>query len=305
MFFDSMILIDTKEGNAMALKEMNGYRAIACTLLIVSSAAGHTGVMSAETVSPIDAFYISAFGGGGAIVSSSLYQQGTALYPYGSESGYIDNKGPLAVNAIGTFNSNSAWLIGGHVGYRWPARLSNYVNSSWAFSPATELEGYYIGGTNIHGDDLNNNTARLVEHDFHVTYPLQTGVVLVNAVLNVNHSALGQFHPYVGAGAGLAVVSISGANSTQKSPPEPGINHYNSDSNDANTTFAAQPKIGVSFNLNQQTGMFIEYRFLYLAASNYTFGSTSYPTHVATTNWDVKIGSQYYNMASAGIQFDL
>lgn len=51
--------------------------------------------------------------------------------------------------------------------------------------------------------------------------------------------------------------------------------------------------------------MFLEYRFLYLSASDYTFGSTVYLTHIATTNWDVKIGSQYYNMATAGIQFDL
>ena len=289
----------------MKLKGMNCHVSIACILFISSGiSAGYAGTMGAETVTS-DAVYIGAFGGGGAVMSGGLYQQGTALYPYGSGSGYIDNKGPLAVNAIGAFNSNSAWLVGGHVGYRWPARLSNYMSSNWTFAPATELEGYYIGGTNIHGDDLNNDTARLVEHDFHVTYPLQTGVVLANAVLNANHSALGRFHPYVGVGVGLAVVSISGANSTQKSPPEPGINHYNSDPNDVSTTFAAQPKIGVNFDLSQHTSMFIEYRFLYLAASNYTFGSTSYPTHVATTNWDVKIGSQYYNMGTVGIQFDL
>ncbi|MCX7117927.1 MAG: acyloxyacyl hydrolase [Legionellales bacterium] len=289
----------------MKLIGVNCHASIACILLISSVSVGYAGTMGAAPVAPLDAYYIGVFGGGGAVMSGSVHQQGTALYPYGPGSGYIGNKGPLAVNAIGTFNSSSAWLVGGHVGYRWPARLSNDMNSNWTFAPATELEGYYIGGANIYGDDLNNATARLVEHDFHVTYPLQTGVVLANAVLNANHSALGRFHPYVGVGVGLAVVSISGANSTQKSPPEPGINHYNSDPNDVGTTFAAQPKIGVSFDLSQHTSMFVEYRFLYLAASNYTFGSTSYPTHVATTNWDVKIGSQYYNMGSVGFQFDL
>lgn len=290
----------------MKIKGMNCHTSMACILFFISSSsAGIAGTMGAETDMPIGAVYIGAFGGGGAVTSGSLYQQGTALYPYGSGSGYINNKGPLAVNAIGSFNSNSSWLVGGHVGYRFPARLSNYMNSNWTFSPATELEGYYIGGTYIHGDDLNNDTAMLDEHNFHVTYPLQTGVVLANAVLNVNHSVLGRFHPFVGVGVGLAVISISGANSTQKTPSEPGINHYNSDPNDVSTTFAAQPKIGVSFDLSQHTSLFVEYRFLYLAASNYTFGSTSYPTHVATTNWDVKIGSQYYNMGSVGIQFDL
>lgn len=253
----------------------------------------------------IDAIYVGAFGGGGSVTSGNLYQQGTALYPYGSDSGYINNKGPLAVNAEGASNSDSGWFVGGHVGYRWPAKSLNHIGSNWTFAPASELEGYYLGGTTIQGDDLNNATARLVEHYFHVTYPLQTGVFLVNAVLNANHSALERFHPYVGVGAGAAVISISGANSTQKVPSEPDINHYNSDSSDTSTAFAAQPKMGVSFDLSQHTSMFMEYRFLYLAASNYTFGSTSYPTHVATTNWDVKIGSQYYNMGSIGLQFDL
>ena len=286
------------------ITKTKGLTSIAIMFLISSGSAVYGGTMGAEAT-PIGTIYFAAFTGGGVISSGSLYQQGTALYPYGSGSSYTNNDGPLAVNAQGKTNNSSEWIIGGHVGYRWPARLLNYIGSSWTFSPATELEGYYIGGTTIQGDDINNATARLVEHDFRVTYPLQTGVVLVNAVLNANTSATSKFHPYVGVGVGAAVITIAGAVSTQIAPPESGINHYNSDPNDTTTTFAAQPKIGISYDLSNNTSIFAEYRFLYLAASNYTFGSTSYPTHVATTNWDVKIGSQFYNMGSVGVQFDI
>ena len=134
---------------------------------------------------------------------------------------------------------------------------------------------------------------------------MHTGVFLINAVLKANHVDVGNFHPYLGVGFGTALIAISGANSTQTPPPEPGINHYNSRSSDTATAFAAAPKVGVSFDLMKSTSMFIEYRFLYLSATDYTFGSTVYPTHVATSNWDATIGSQYYNMGTIGFQYDL
>ena len=151
----------------------------------------------------------------------------------------------------------------------------------------------------------HNATTRFTEHDFRVTYPLHAGVFLVNALLHANPSHFEKFHPYVGVGAGTAVLSISGANSTQKTPAEPGLNHYNSGTNDTSLAFAAQPKIGLAFQLNQSTNVFAEYRFLYLSTSDFTFGSSVYPTHVATSNWDVKIGSQHYNMGTIGIRYDL
>ncbi len=212
----------------------------------------------------------------------------------------------MAVNAFGkSSGGNSAWVVGGHVGYEWPTRVLNYFNSKWSFSPATELEGYYLGGVTLSGHDINNNTDRLDEHDFLVSYPMQTSVFLINAILNINNAEFSKFHPYVGVGIGSAIVSISGANSTQTSPFEAGINHYNSDSSDTVTAFAAQPKIGVQWNLNQNTSVFAEYRFLYLAATGHTFGSTVYPTHVATSNWDVKIGAQKYNIGTVGVRFGL
>ena len=282
----------------MKIKGINCYKSIVYILFASSGSAMYAGAMGTESVASKGGVYVGAFGGGGATTSSNLSQGGTAFLAEASG-------GPLAVNSNGESSRTSAWIAGGHVGYQWTARPVNHINSNWTYAPATELEGYYLGGASLSGNELNNDTTRLNEHDFFVTYPMHTGVVLVNAVLNANHSDLGKFHPYIGVGAGTAVISIRGANSTQKSPSEPGVNHYNSDTNDTRIAFAAQPKIGVSFDLNQNANMFVEYRFLYLSASDYTFGSTVYPTHVATSNWDVKIGSQYYNMGTIGIHYDL
>ena len=292
----------------MIFKKTKLYASIASILCITSSAISHAGTMGAEAVAPIGAFYIGGFGGGGGSLSTNLTQQGTALYMYTSTSGPSNpsNGGPLAVNAFGQSNSPSLWMAGGQVGYRFPEGMLKYFSPNWTFAPASELEGYYLGQSTMHGADLNNDAgSRLNEHDFHVTYPLSTGVFLVNGVLNATSSSLGRFHPYIGAGAGVAVISISGANSLQTTPLEAGINHFNSNPNDTSVAFAAQPKIGVSFNLRDNTNVFLEYRFLYLSGTDFTFGSTMYPTHVATTNWDVTIGSQYFNMGTAGIRFDL
>lgn len=263
-----------------------------------SGSIAYAGAMGTELAKPQDALYVGAFGGGGAIMANSLQQQGTAFFAESSG-------GALAVNARGESKSTSAWLVGGHVGYRWPARSLNLAHLNATLAPATELEGYYLGGVTIEGNDQNNDTTRLVEHNFHVTYPMKTSVFLVNGILNGTHTDLGNIHPYIGVGVGTAILSISGANSTQTAPLEPDINHYNSGSSDARIAFAAQPKVGASFRLSQQTSMFVEYRFLYLSATDYTFGSTVYPTHVVTSNWDVKIASQYYNMGTIGVQFDL
>ena len=282
----------------MNMKKIPCYASCTGVLLFSLGTGVYGGAMGNDSLASVGSIYVGAFGGGGAVTNTGLSQQGTAFYAEASG-------GPLAVNATGQLSGSSAWIVGGHVGYQWPERVLNHIGSNWTFAPATELEGFYIGGASLSGDDLSNDTTRLTEHDFFITSPMQTGVFLVNAVFSANHPSLGKFHPYIGVGAGTAVISIVGANSTQKTPSEPGINHYNSGSSDTGIAFAAQPKMGVSFNLSQNTTMFVEYRFLYLSASNYTLGSTVYPTHVATSNWDVKMGSQYFNMGTVGLQYDL
>jgi hypothetical protein len=276
-------------------------RPIFCMLSLLSGSTVYAGTMGTESVDDYGRIYVGAFGGAGTLSGNDMTQSGASFYP--EVAG-----GPLLVNAQGRFGPSSMWLIGGHLGYQWPSktlRTLNNINKKYTFTPAFELEGYYIGGIKITGDDINSETARLDEHDFLDTYPSNVGVFLVNAILSVNASNFEKIHPYVGVGAGTSVISISDASSIQKSPPEPGVNHYDGKTDDTATSFAAQAKIGINFDLNQSANLFLEYRFLYLAANNYIFGPTIAPGHNVTTPWAVNIASSIYNMGTVGLQYDL
>ena len=265
---------------------------ILCALI---GAEMHAGVMGPALTSVPGAIYFGVFGGGGSSNKIDISQYGTAFY---TEL----NGGPLAVNAFGQTNSRSAGLVGGHLGFQWMNSYSNLFNSQWSLTPAVELEGYYLGKSSITGHDINNDTVRLPEHDFLVSYPMSTGVFLTNAVLNFNSSQR-KIHPYIGGGIGSVVLSILNAQAIQVAPEEPGVNHYNSNPSDTDSAFAAQVKIGLNFALSKNLSTFAEYRGLYIADTNYSFGSTVYPGHVATTNWRVEMGSQYYNLGAAGIRY--
>ena len=131
----------------------------------------------------------------------------------------------------------------------------------------------------------------------------------MNGVLNMDQSLFTNFKPYIGFGAGIASVNISGAFSEQIDPPEIGLNHYNSADSSSSVTLAFQPKVGLSYKLNEHSNVFVEYRFLYLTPTSVEFGNTNrtpaFPGHPITTNWTVALSSQYYNMGTAGIQFDI
>ena len=239
--------------------------------------------------------YLGFFGAGGALSNFSALQFGSAYY--------ADTKGgPLAVNASGQTNARAEWFIGGQVGYEWQERSLQW-HSQWNISPGIELEGFYIGKNTVVSEELNNSTTRLTEHDFNVHYPMESGIGLINAIFTFKHHDYGSFKPYIAAGIGAGVVSISNAISTQTSPLEPNINHYNSHASDNSTVFAVQPKVGFRYTLRPCLDLFAEYRFLYLSGSNFTFGSTVYPSHVATSNWNVMLGSQYYNMGVLGVRY--
>lgn len=262
-------------------------------VLTFSSPMAFSGTMGEAVTAPLNV-YIGIFGGGGSVSDINISQFGTAFYTEAQG-------GPLAVNAVGTMQSSSTGLIGGHLGYAW----SGLQMPSWRIVPALELEGYYLGGVTLEGNDINNNTDRLDEHNFLNSYPLKTGVLLANMVLNADSASFGRFHPYVGIGLGSAIMSISNAVSTQVAPPEPGVNHYNSDNNDTTLALAVQPKIGVGFDVSSTVNIFVEYRFLYLSDTHYTFGSTVYPAHVPTSSWEIKMQSQSYNFGTIGVNLDL
>lgn len=270
-------------------------KAVSGCLLVLTASVANSGAMGPVSITETGKIYVGVFGGGGTVNSVDISQFGTAFF---SE---VTSIGPLAVNAFGSSGSSSTGMVGGHIGFAWP----NNVGAHFPVTPALELEGYYMGGVTINGNDITNETASLPEHDFLVTYPLKTGVFLVNAVLNSSNSVFGNFKPYAGVGIGSALVSTSGATSLQLRPLEPGINHYDGDPNDTAFAFAAQPKVGVRYEFNSHASVFIEYRYLYLSQTNYTFGSTQAHGHVPTSPWLVRIKPQSYNMGTVGIEFDV
>ena len=148
--------------------------------------------------------YVGIFGGGGSINDIHLQQRGTALY--GAAAG-----GPLVVNAQGPSRTDSIWLAGIHIGYRW---LQCQKGNQWNLVPAAELEGYYLGNFHETGI-LANPTTRVPEHTFVDSFPLNTGVLLVNAVFIINTPYMTRVRPYVGIGAGTARLAISGAHSAR------------------------------------------------------------------------------------------
>ncbi|MDF1677325.1 MAG: outer membrane beta-barrel protein [Legionellaceae bacterium] len=244
-----------------------------------------------------DYIYFSVFGGGGGATSAPIKQKGTSFFALAAR--------PVDVNARGTSNANSAWILGGQVGYQWLPRPIKHVDTKWSISPATELEGYYIGHSTFKVEDKDNNLLHIPEHKFQNTFPLDIGVFLINAVLHMDNVNWEKVHPYIGAGIGSAVTAISNATSFQTDPPEPNINHFNSDPNASSVTFAAQPKVGMTYILSDTIKIFAEYRLLILASGNYFFGSTVRERHNATTEWTVSIGSHFYNLGTVGIRYDI
>lgn len=238
--------------------------------------------------------YLGVFGGGGSSTDTDLIQYGNAFF---SE---LESIGPLDINAFGSGGRRDVGLVGGQIGYQWAP--TPFFHSSWTMTPAFELEGYYLGKGKFVGSDLINGTNLLEEHDFSVSLPMNSSVFLANAIINLN-PAMSRWHPYLGVGIGAAVLSIHGATSFQESPPELGVNHFDGNPNDTTSTFAAQGKLGLQFDLSQCWNLFVEYRGLYLTNSQFTFGGTVAASHVPTSSWQVKVDSQYYNLGAAGVKF--
>lgn len=265
-------------------------------LLALSGTTTQAGTMGPAQISATEKIYFGVFGGGGSSNQVKMNQYGTTFF-----SEILG--GPLAITAFGRTNNRNVEFIGGHIGYEWQDIFLNAFNTQASLSPAIELEGYYVGKSSFTGHTINNDTTRLAEYDFLVTYPMSADVFLANTVLNFKSANFARLNPYVGAGIGAAILSISNANSLQLNPLEADVNHYNGNPNDKVAAFAAQTKAGLNFALNEHFSIFGEYRWLYMADTSFTFGSTSYLTHAPTSSWNTKLGAQYYNMGAGGIRF--
>lgn len=240
-----------------------------------------------------NAFYIGGFGGIGTANHFNVSQFGTAFFTEAEG-------GPLAVNAFGQLGNPSAPFFGAQLGYQAP-EINLKTDSVWKMKLAAELEGYTMSHRSFHGI-LSNNTERIPEHTFNVSYPLHRTVFLGNAILNFIHPRF-IMHPYIGLGIGNALVRIAEATGMQSNPIEANVNHYNAKSSDSVSVFAGQLKVGFSYELTSHMAFFADYRRLYLASSDFRFGSTVYPTHVETSHWQVKLSSQKYNLANIGLKF--
>lgn len=234
--------------------------------------------------------YVGLFGGGGSFNINNVSQIGTALFP--DFAG-----GPLAVHATGSSGSEGVGLIGLQIGHEW-SDISE--GGCWGFLPALEFEAFYLAGTQR--AHLDNPGTRLPEHEFVDTFPMNNAALMTSAVLSVR-TPYEWLRPYFGGGIGITCVSISGADSAQVNPPEPGINHFNSGTNSSRWAFAAQAKVGLRFALTDHAYVFTEYRYLFVDSTNHGFGSTVYPTHAPTTNWRVHFDSMSHHLGIAGIGF--
>lgn len=275
------------------IKDKNKAMALGIVSLSLGSMVVHAGTMGVPVAA--SPFYFGAFGGAGGVNHESSSQLGTVFFPIGAG-------GPLVVNAFGDARTDTVRVGGAFLGYKLNAWAQTMP---WALAPSVELEGYYFGATQT-GTLIDPNSANINERSFRVAYPMDNGAILANGVLSFDNPAgWTSLRPYVGGGVGAAVVSITGANSTQIDPFEAGINHYITNTRDTDWTFAAQVKAGFNYSVTPQVGLFAEYRFLYLSPTDYTFGSTQYPSHVPTTNWNVHLSSMYYNMGTVGIRYDV
>ena len=123
--------------------------------------------------------------------------------------------GPLntrvGVDAQGKTGGEPVGVLGLQAGYEW--QRQTFGPSEWALKPAAEREGLYIG-QQAPADDMPITPGVLGTQ--YVTLPMTVGVVLANAVLNVQTPWSSRIFPYLGVGAGVARLSIQGPN-----PPIP------------------------------------------------------------------------------------
>jgi opacity protein-like surface antigen len=232
-------------------------------------------------------FFTEIFGGVGGSTNGTIVQSGTAfLNP------------PLNVQATGSADPHAAYLAGGGIGYEWEGfRLGN--NPKWALLPAVEFEGYYLG-TRQSGL-LNNPTPRIPEHLFDFNTSVNIGVLSSDLLLTL-HTPY-HIHPYIGGGLGPAIISNNGATSIQLAPAEPGINHFNSSPNASAWSLAVTSRAGLRWDIGHSWYLFAEYKFLFINATDFTFGSTVYPTHPETTPWTVHYSGLFNHTAAVGIGF--
>ena len=245
-------------------------------------------VSSAADVSDSPGMYVGAFGGIGLLDETSMRQVGTVITPFIFPD--------INVDARGSADSVVAPIAGLQLGYefsQWDVSASG-----WRVGMAAEIEGLYLGAEPKGVLDIDPQALGTQ----YVTLPVSVGAVLVNAVFNLRTPYSDAIKPYAGIGVGYGAVFINGSNSTN--PSEPGINHFNSEPDASSGGLALQAKIGIRADVTSNWSVFTEYRHVYVASTDYTFGQTDYPgEHLPTTKWNVDLGHQNYNLWVSGLSY--
>lgn len=192
--------------------------------------------------------YVGLLEGGGRLGPTDLTQAGTAFRA----------PGPLSVRAAGDTNAGGAFLIGVQGGYEWSRWVVGGGGGKWGARPAVEVEGYFLRSSAI--GTLVNPTEVIPGHTFDVTLPMRSSVFVVSSLWVLKTPRPERVRAYAALGVGAARVSAKGADSAQINPAEPGINHFNSDPDERDSTFAVQPKAGAAITLTRRFALTTEYR---------------------------------------------
>jgi opacity protein-like surface antigen len=245
-------------------------------------------VSSAADISDSRSLYVGAFGGVGSLGDVSMQQVGTVITPHLLPD--------INVDARGSADSVVAPIVGVQLGYEF--RKWDVSTSGWSIGMAAEIEGLYLTAEPEGALDID---PYLLGTQY-VSLPLDVGAVLVNAVFNLRTPHSEAITPYAGVGAGYGGVFIDGSDSAN--PSEPGINHFNSAPDASSGGLALQAKIGVRAGLSSSWSVFTEFRYIYIASTEYKFGDTDYPgEHLPTTKWNVDLGEQNYNLWVSGVSY--
>jgi hypothetical protein len=259
------------------------------SLMLISSNVRGQEILNQSCGFFSNRLYMGFFGGGGISASSRFNQNGLSNL-------FVKTK----------LQPSSAGIGGVHLGYQWPGfRVTDMV---WAL-PNIELEGYYLGTTQ---SGEWSTILNWPHRNKHVTianrvnsFPMNMGVLFLNGGLEFSDLTFYQFHLYFGGGLGASFVSISRAHFNQINLGERDMSHFDSKGNANEWAFAGQGKGGFSFDMTARLRVFAEYRFLYIAPTDYTFRSKKLPHHSPPIKRNIRFDRLIYNMGAAGFEFNV
>jgi hypothetical protein len=242
-------------------------------------------------------YYVDAFGGVYASDGLTINQQGSIPY-----AGYN-----VAVSAVGRANFQENGLVGGSIGYQ----VQNLVigqKKHWHFIPSFELEGFYLTSKlkanlvnpendiafDLDGEPLADFSVPAGQQILNNTFQYHAGFIFPNVVFSFKGIILEEVEPYVGFGIGAAFDQLT-ASTSHASQSE---NYFLPQNNAFNAVLAAQIKSGFQLAINKNMNVFVEYRYIYAATSNYRMGSK-----LEDAQWNLDFGTMHINAGVVGVGY--